>query len=210
LQYDRCKKIFGDKFNNLQNAKIIILGVGGVGGYALDCLYRSGLKNITIVDYDYFDESNKNRQIGSDAVGIQKVEHLKTLYPNITSINAKIDIKWVEDNDLNHYDIILDAIDDIRPKVQIIKRYYKKLISTTGSAQRIDPTKIEYLNIWKTHNDPFAKKIREELKKIRFNKNFKMIFSHELPQCKELGSFVGVTGSFGLAMCSKAIEKLLD
>ena len=64
-------------------------------------------------------------------------------------------------------------IDDIKPKVQIIKRYYKKLISTTGSAKRLDPTKITYTNIWKTHNDPFAKKIREELKKIRFNKNFK-------------------------------------
>jgi len=210
MKYDRCKKIFKDKFDKLQDSKIIILGVGGVGGYALDCLYRSGLTNITIVDYDYFDESNQNRQIGAKAVGVQKVDHLKTLYPNITSINAKIDIQWLEDNDLNSYDIILDAIDDIKPKVQIIKKYYKKLISTTGSAQRIDPTKIEYINIWKTHNDPFAKKIREELKKIRFNKNFKMIFSQELPQCKELGSFVGVTGSFGLAMCSKAIEKLLN
>jgi tRNA A37 threonylcarbamoyladenosine dehydratase len=104
----------------------------------------------------------------------------------------------------------LDAIDDIKPKVQIIKRYYKKLISTTGSAKRIDPTQIEYINIWKTFNDPFAKKIREELKKIGFKKNFKVIFSQELPKCKELGSFVAVTGSFGLAMCSKAIEKVLD
>lgn len=210
MKFDRCKKIFGeDNFTNLQSKKIIILGVGGVGGYALDCLYRSGITNITIVDYDCFEESNQNRQIGSDAIGCVKVEHLKTLYPKVTAIQAKIDLDWIEQNNLDDYDVILDAIDDIKPKVQIIKRYYKKLISTTGSAKRLDPTKIEYINIWKTHNDPFAKKIREELKKIRFNKNFKVIFSSELPNCKDLGSFVGVTGSFGLAMCSKAIDKLL-
>ena len=104
----------------------------------------------------------------------------------------------------------LDAIDDIKPKVQLIKKYYKKLISTTGSAKRIDPTKIQYINIFKTFNDPFARKIRDELKKERFNKNFKVVFSDELPQCKEMGSFVGVTGSFGLTMCSLAIKKLLS
>jgi tRNA threonylcarbamoyladenosine dehydratase len=210
MKYDRCKKIFGDKFVLLENSKIIILGVGGVGGHALDCLYRSGITNITIVDYDCYELSNQNRQIGSEAIGVNKVEHLKTLYPKIKTINTKINIQWLEDNSLDNYDLILDAIDDIKPKVWIIKQYYKKLISTTGSAKRIDSTKIQYINIWKTTNDPFAKKIREELKKIRFNKNFKVIFSDELPQCKELGSFVGVTGSFGLAMCSKAIEKILE
>jgi tRNA A37 threonylcarbamoyladenosine dehydratase len=210
-KYDRCKKIFGNDFEQLQKTKVIILGVGGVGAHALDCLYRSGITNITIVDYDIYEVSNQNRQIGSEnALNQLKVSHLKTIYPNIIAINAKIDLQWLDENDLDKYDIILDAIDDIKPKVQIIKRYYKKLISTTGSAKRIDPTQIEYINIWKTFNDPFAKKIREELKKIGFKKNFKVIFSQELPKCKELGSFVAVTGSFGLAMCSKAIEKILD
>ena len=111
---------------------------------------------------------------------------------------------------MSSYDLILDAIDDIKPKIELIKRYYKKLISTTGSAKRIDPTKIEYINIFKTYNDPFAKKIRDLLKKERFNKNFKVIFSGELGRCKEMGSFVGVTGSFGLAMCSITIQKLLS
>jgi tRNA A37 threonylcarbamoyladenosine dehydratase len=210
-KYDRCKKIFGNDFEQLQKTKVIILGVGGVGAHALDCLYRSGITNITIVDYDIYEVSNQNRQIGSEnALNQLKVSHLKTIYPNVVAINAKIDLQWLDENDLDKYDIILDAIDDIKPKVQIIKRYYKKLISTTGSAKRIDPTQIEYINIWKTFNDPFAKKIREELKKIGFKKNFKVIFSQELPKCKELGSFVAVTGSFGLAMCSKAIEKVLD
>jgi len=210
LRYARCEKLFGDDFSKLQSAKILILGVGGVGGFAMDCLYRTGITNITIVDYDIFDETNQNRQIGSDAVGSVKVDHLKTLYPTVEAINQKIDLEWIENFDFDKYDLILDAIDDIKAKVELIKRYHKKLISTTGSAKRIDPTKIEYVNIFKTYNDPFARKIRDELKKAKFNKNFKVVFSSENPNCKDLGSFVGVTGSFGLTMCSIAIKKLLS
>jgi len=210
-KFQRCKKLFGEEnFEKLRQKNIIILGVGGVGGFALDCLYRSGIENITIVDFDKFEQSNQNRQIGSDAVGEYKVEHLKKLYPNIRPINKKIDIDWVKDFDMSQYDLILDAIDDIKPKIEIIKRHYKKLISTTGSAKRLDPTKIEYLDIFKTYNDPFAKKIREQLKKQNFNRSFKVIFSSELPNCKDLGSFVGVTGAFGLSMCSITIKKLLS
>jgi len=210
LRYARCEKLFGDDFSKLQSAKILILGVGGVGSFAMDCLYRTGITNITIVDYDIFDETNQNRQIGSDAVGSVKVDHLKTLYPTVEAINEKIDLEWIENFDFDKYDLILDAIDDIKAKVDLIKRYHKKLISTTGSAKRIDPTKIEYVNIFKTYNDPFARKIRDELKKANFNKNFKVVFSSENPNCKDLGSFVGVTGSFGLTMCSIAIKKLLS
>jgi tRNA A37 threonylcarbamoyladenosine dehydratase len=202
--------LFGEDFEKLQKAKIILLGVGGVGSFALDCLYRSGVENITIVDYDTFDITNQNRQIGSDAVGAVKVEHLHTLYPKTTPINQKIDIEWIDNFDFSTYDLILDAIDDINVKVHLIKNYYKKLISSGGSAKRIDPTKIEYINIFKTYNDPFVKRIREKLKKDNFRKNFKVIFSSELPRSKELGSFAGVTGSFGLCMCSLTIQNLLS
>ncbi len=210
MKHNRCKLLFGDDFNKLSKVKLIILGVGGVGGHALDCLYKSGIENITIVDFDKYEESNQNRQIGSEAIGEIKVNHLKKIYPNITVIEQKIDIEWLDSFDMSSYDLILDAIDDIKPKIEIIKRYHKKLISTTGSAKRIDPTKIEYINIFKTYNDPFAKKIRELLKKERFSKSFKVVFSSELAQCKEMGSFMGVTGSFGLTMCSVAIKKLLS
>ena len=210
MRYDRCKSLFGDNFIKLQNSKVIILGVGGVGGYALDCLYRSGVTNITIVDYDTFDITNQNRQIGSEITNISKVVRLKELYPQIKIIDKKIDIKWLEEFDFDQFDIIIDAIDDIKPKIYLITHYYKKLISTSGSANRIDPTKIEYINIFKTYNDPFIKKIREELKKVKFNKNFKVVFSSELPLNKNMGSFVGVTGSFGLSLCSVTIKKLLS
>jgi len=210
MKHARCKLLFGDDFQKLQSAKIILLGVGGVGSFALDGLYRSGVENITIVDYDRYDETNQNRQIGSDKVGEVKVERLKELYPNITPINKKIDKEWIDNFDFSSYDLILDAIDDIDAKVHLIKNHHKKLITSAGSAKRLDPTKIEYINIFKTYNDPFVKKIREKLKKERFSKSFKVIFSSELPKCKELGSFVGVTGSFGLTMCSIAIQKLLS
>ncbi len=210
MKYERCKMLFGDDFTKLQNAKIIILGVGGVGGHALDCLYRSGVTDITIVDFDRFDETNKNRQIGSEAIGAIKVEHLKTLYPSISIIDKRIDVNWVKDTDLSSYDFILDAIDDIYPKIELIKKYHKKLISTSGSANRIDSTKIEYISIWKTYNDPFIRKIRNYLKKDNFKSNFKIIFSGENPINKAKGSFVGVTGTFGLTMCSIAINKILS
>ncbi len=209
-RFERCQMLFGDNFFKIKEAKIIILGVGGVGSYALDCLYRSGVNNITIVDFDTFDITNQNRQIGSDAVGSYKVEHLQTIYQGIKIINQKIDIEWVKNTDLSEYDLILDAIDDIKPKVELIKRYYKKLISSGGSAKKTDPTKIEYISLWKTTNDPFLRKIRTMLKKDKFDKNFKVIFSSEVPKIVSKGSFVGVTGSFGLTMCSVAIDKIIN
>ena len=157
-KHNRCKLLFQDNFEKLRDSNIIILGVGGVGSYALDCLYRTGIENITIVDFDSYDETNQNRQIGSEAIGKIKVEHLKSLYPNINIINKKIDEEWIEKFNMDKFDLILDAIDDIKLKIVLIKKYYKKLISTSGSAKRIDPTKIEYINIFKTYNDPFIKK----------------------------------------------------
>lgn len=209
-RYARCEALFGEHFTHFGSVKILILGVGGVGGFALDCLYRSGVCDITIVDYDSFDITNQNRQLGSEAIGVQKVEHLATLYPKIKAINQKIDFEWVMKSDLSEYDLILDAIDDIAPKVALIKKYHKKLISSGGSAKKIDPTKIEYSSLWKTNNDPFLRKIRTILKKDRFSKSFKIIWSSEPPRVTTKGSFVGVTGSFGLTMCSIAIQRILE
>jgi len=211
LKYDRLRKLFGEQFTIIQNSNIIILGVGGVGGYALDCLYKSGVKNITIIDDDIFEESNQNRQIGSlDGLGKQKVFHLASLYEGITPIFKTIDKNWVENYDFSKYDLILDAIDDIPAKISLITKYHHKLISSGGSAKRIDPTRIKYIDIWQTFNDPFIKKIRTELKKVKFSKKFKIIFSDESPKCTQLGSFVGVTGSFGLCMCYIAIQKIIS
>jgi len=202
--------LMGDDFEKLRNAKILLLGVGGVGSFCLDCLVRSGVEDITIVDFDKYDITNQNRQIGSDKVGAVKVYRLAELYPTVTPIEAKIDDEWIENFDFSSFDLVLDAIDDIRAKIALAHKVWPKLISATGGARKLDPTKIEVTSIWKTHGDPFARKIRYELKKSGFKGDFPALFSPEEPKCKTKGSFVGVTGSFGLAMCSAAVQKILD
>jgi tRNA A37 threonylcarbamoyladenosine dehydratase len=212
MKYDRSKKLFGeDVFEKFKDVKLILLGVGGVGSFALDALYNTGITNITIVDFDTYEESNMNRQMGSHGnIGRVKVEALKEKYPEVTAIHIKITPDWIDNFDFSSYDYILDAIDDVKPKVHLIKKHFTKIISTSGGAKRIDPSKIEYISIWDTYNDPFIKKIRTELKNQGFKKKFKVIFSSELPMCLEKGSFEGVTGSFGLMMASVTIQKLIN
>ncbi|MGB0989535.1 tRNA cyclic N6-threonylcarbamoyladenosine(37) synthase TcdA [Arcobacter sp. F155] len=211
-EYDRTIKLFGEEnFEKIKNAKVILLGVGGVGSFALDSLYNTGLTNITIVDFDTYEESNMNRQLGSHGnVGRVKVDALKERYPKVEAIHAKITPEWIDNFDFSSYDYILDAIDDVAPKVHLIQRYFTKIISTSGGAKRFDPSKIEYKSIWDTYNDPFIRKIRTELKKRGFKKKFKVVFSGENPNCIEKGSFEAVTGSFGFMMAAITINKLLS
>lgn len=211
MRHTRTKLLFGEEAHEkLQNAKILLLGVGGVGSFCLDCLYRSGVRDITIIDFDRYDVTNQNRQMHSEShEGQLKVEALKQHYPEVIAIAEKITPEWVEAFDFEPYDLILDAIDDMRAKLALIQKCYPKLICSVGSAKRLDPTKIEVRSIWKTEGDPFASKLRNELRKRKFSGDFACICSSELPRIKEKGSFVAVTGAFGLAMCSLALRKLL-
>ena len=208
MRYLRSRPLFGEDFEKLQKAKVLLLGVGGVGGICLDCLLRSGVSDITIVDFDTFEESNQNRQLGSEALGEVKVAYFKACYPSIHAIEAKITPQWCDDFDFTPYDLVIDAIDDMKAKVALAHHVGEKMIASMGGAKRVDPTKIEIASIWKTHGDALAKKFRYELKKSGFKGRFDVVFSSELPQCKELGSFMGVTGSFGLALCSLAVKKI--
>ncbi len=211
MRFERLRMLFGEDFSKLEKARILLLGVGGVGSYALDCLYRSGVRDITIIDFDSYDESNQNRQMWSEHhLGESKVAALQEHYPEIIAIDKKVDAEWVEAFDFEPYDLVLDAIDDTHAKLALAQKCYKKLISATGSAKRIDPTKIEVSTIWKTHGDRFASKIRYELKKRRFSKKYPVIFSSEQPRVKVKGSFMAVTAAFGLTMCSVAVQKLLE
>jgi len=206
----RTKLVFGEEtYEKLQNAKILLLGVGGVGSFCLDCLYRSGVRDITIIDFDRYDVSNQNRQMHSEThEGELKVEALKSHYPEVIAMAQKITPDWVEAFDFEPYDLILDAIDDMWAKIALIQKCHPKLICSVGSAKRLDPTKIEVRSIWKTEGDPFASKLRNELRKRKFNGDFSCICSSELPRIKEKGSFVAVTGAFGLAMCSLALRRI--
>ncbi len=208
VRYTRSRMLFGKDFERLEEAKVLLLGVGGVGGFCLDCLFRSGVTDITIVDFDTFEESNQNRQLGSEEVGEIKVEVFKKRYPSLHIYNEKITPEWCESFDFSAYDVVIDAIDDMPAKVALAHYAGEKLISSMGGAKRLDPTKIEMASIWKTHGDALAKKFRYALKKSGFKGDFEVIFSSEIPQCKELGSFMGVTGAFGLALCALAMKKL--
>ena len=208
-RYDRIKLLLHDNFEKLEDAKVILLGVGGVGSFCLDCLVRSGLHDITIVDFDTYDETNQNRQMWSELhEGELKVEALKKHYPTLKIINTRIDEEWVWDFDFDAYDLVLDAIDDRNAKLALAQKCHKKLISSFGSAKRLDPTKVQVDDIWKTYGDRFGSKIRYELKKRGFKKKYTVIFSSEEAVTKEKGSFMGVTATFGLTMCSQAIKKL--
>jgi len=210
MRFERCRMLFGEEgFAKLQVAKILILGVGGVGSYALDCLYRSGVSNITIIDHDTYEQSNQNRQIGSESVGESKVETLAKLYPGIQTIEQKMNMVWAKSFDFEPYDIVIDAADSTMVKIEVAKICYEKLIMSVGSAKRYETDKIEVSDIWKTYGDALARKIRNELKRAKFDKNFTVVFSPEVDKCKEKGSFVGVTGAFGLTICSEVVKKIL-
>ena len=209
MRYDRVKLLLKDDFTKLESAKIILLGVGGVGGFCLDCLVRSGVKHITIVDFDTFDETNQNRQMWSELhEGELKVEALQKHYPEIKIINVRVDEEWVWNFEFDEYDLVLDAIDDTKAKLALAQKCYKKLISSFGSAKRLDATQVKVDDIWKSYGDKFGSKIRYELRKRGFKKKYKVIFSSEEAVVKDKGSFVGVTATFGLFMCSEAVKKL--
>ncbi len=208
-KHDRIKLLLQDDFVKLEDANIILLGIGGVGSFCLDCLYRSGVKNITIVDFDTYDETNQNRQMWSELHENEvKVEALQTHYPEIKVINKRIDEQWVWDFNFDEYDLVLDAIDDTKAKLALAQKCYKKLISSFGSAKRLDPTQIKVDDIWKSYGDKFGSKIRYELRKRGFKKKYKVIFSSEEAVAKEKGSFMGVTAAFGLTMCAETIKFL--
>ena len=209
MKHDRIKLLLQDDFLKIQNAKVILLGVGGVGSFCLDCLVRSGVRDITIVDYDTYDESNQNRQMWSELhEGELKVEALKEHYPDIKIINVHIQEPWVREFNFDEYDVVIDAIDNSRAKIALAQKCYKKLISSFGSAKRLDPTKVQVDDIWKSSGDKLGKKIRHELKKRGFKNKYSVVFSTEEALTKEKGSFVGVTATFGLMMCAKTIERL--
>jgi tRNA A37 threonylcarbamoyladenosine dehydratase len=208
-KHDRIKTLLQDDFVKLTDAKVLLLGVGGVGSFCLDCLYRSGVEQITIVDFDSYDASNQNRQMWSELhEGELKVSALQEHYPAINVINARVDEQWIEGFDFEPYDLVLDAIDDTKAKLALAQKCYKKLISSFGSAKRVDPTQIKVADIWKSYGDKFGSKIRYELRKRGFKKKYKVIFSSEEAQVKEKGSFMAVTASFGLVMCAEAVKEL--
>ncbi len=206
MRFDRVKKIFGDKFSEFEDFEILIFGVGGVGSFALDCLYRTGFKNIKIIDFDIYDETNLNRQLWSDEfIGKSKVESLLKKYPEIRGIEQKVTAEWVENFDFGNPKIVIDAVDDVSVKVALAHKFKNKLISSMGSGGKISPIGLKIDSIWKTEGDPLARSVRNSLRKSNFNGDFKTVFLPTTRIGEVGGSFMGVTASFGLAICSEVV-----
>lgn len=207
-RFTRSRWIFGDKFGKLQNSKVLVCGCGGVGGVCIDALYRSGVVNLSVIDCDKFDITNQNRQIGSQFVGQMKHSVFAELYEGIEAINLRLDERAVDEFDFSKFDLVIDCIDDVKAKVAIAKKCHEKLLSSMGGAKRLDPTQIKIASIWDTKGDALARKIRSELRKAKFSADYKVVFSLEAPSCDNLGSFIGVTASFGLYLASLAVKIL--
>lgn len=188
----RTALLLGEEgMERLANARVIIFGVGGVGGYALEALVRSGVGSITAVDSDEVSESNLNRQIiaTTKTVGKLKVEAAKE---RAAEINPDIDFTALplfysdetsEKIDLSEYDYIIDAIDTVSAKLHLIEKANESktpIISSMGAGNKLDPTAFRVADIYKTAVCPLARVVRGELKK-RGVKKLKCVYSEELP-----------------------------
>lgn len=189
-EFEREIMLIGeDAVKKLAASKIIVFGVGGVGGYVVESLARSGIGHIDIVDDDQVNENNINRQIIAlhSTIGRDKVEVVKE---RILDINPQCEVTahkcfYLPENadqfDFTRYDYVIDAIDTVTAKLHIIERCYKAgvpLISAMGAGNKLDPTKFVVTDIYKTKMDPLARVMRRELKK-RGVKKLKVVYSTE-------------------------------
>ncbi|HHX07612.1 MAG TPA: tRNA threonylcarbamoyladenosine dehydratase [Erysipelothrix sp.] len=221
VKFQRVQPLFKGKFEQLVQKKVAVVGLGGVGGICVEALARSGMSNLVIIDYDRYELSNINRQVGANTLTINQLK-AEVMADKLLEINPSLQLEvhriYLEEPYLEQYlgscDAIVDAIDSMGAKMELI-RYglstNKVFLSSMGMANRLDPTQLEVTNIEKTYNDPFAKKIRLYCKQQGL-KNLKVVSSKELPtkNDKMLTSFMPVTASAGLLLASQIMKDLLE
>lgn len=179
------------KFNEMH---VLVVGIGGVGGYAAEMLCRAGIGNITIIDGDIVNETNLNRQLiaTTKTIGQPKTSILKKrlveINPqlNLTAVQQFLSEEQIESILLKkRYDYVVDAIDTIAPKLFLLTSALKHgipVISSMGAGAKSDPSKINIADISKTYNCTLAKTIRKRLRKMGIKKGIKTVFSTELPE----------------------------
>jgi tRNA A37 threonylcarbamoyladenosine dehydratase len=192
-QFLRTRMLLGDAaVERLHRAKVLLFGVGGVGGGAAEALARAGVGHIELVDNDAVSETNLNRQMVAlhSTVGRLKTavmaERIKDINPNAAIVTHDVfyTVQTAELFDFTRYDYVLDAIDTVSAKLIIADLCYKggvKLISSMGTGNRLDPTKLTVGDIYKTAGDPLARVMRRELKRIGVPK-LKVVYSLEEPR----------------------------
>ena len=208
-----------ENFKLYQNKKIAIFGVGGVGGYVLEGLVRSGFLSIDIYDFDKVDISNLNRQIIStiDNVGMVKVAVAKnralSINPNlvINEYNMFIDENNIDEVDFSQYDFVVDAIDTVTSKLLIIKKCKEldiPVISSMGTGNKLDPSKLLITDITKTSICPLAKIVRKKCRDLGI-KHLTVLTSTEEPiktHTRNPGSMIFVPASAGLMIASYILK----
>ncbi|MBQ6991328.1 MAG: tRNA threonylcarbamoyladenosine dehydratase [Clostridia bacterium] len=223
--FSRTEIIIGkDNLNLLKNKKVAIFGIGGVGSYVLEGLARSGIENFVLVDNDKVAESNINRQIiaTTKTIGRDKVDVARERVLEINP-DANIEIHKVfylpdcEDKILDDsIDYIVDAIDTVAAKIELVAQANKlniPIISSMGTGNKLEPTKLEVTDIYKTTVCPLAKVMRRELKK-REIKKLKVVYSKEEPiinkEEKHIGSVAFVPSVAGLIIAGEIIKDLIN
>ena len=191
-QFQRTRQLLGsEEVDRLQEASVLLFGIGGVGGFTCEALARAGVGRIHIVDKDVVDVTNINRQIIAthDTVGRPKVD---VMQERLLSINPDIQVEATEcfylpdraaEFDFGAYDYVIDAIDNVSAKLSIIceaKAAGTPVISSMGTGNKLDPTRFEIADIHKTSVCPLAKVIRKGLKD-RGIKDVKVLYSREEP-----------------------------
>lgn len=221
MNLDRLESLIGkENLNKLQNIKIAIVGIGGVGGYVLEGLVRSGVMNITLIDGDKIDSTNLNRQIisTSNNIGELKVneaaKRVLQINPNVivnkfSVFLTKENIQEIIDND---FDYVIDACDDVDVKIELIKFCYKndiKIISSMGTAKKLDGTKFKIDTLNNTKYCPLAKKIRKSLS-LDEQKYTTVVYSEEVQKdINVLGSISYVPAIAGLLICNAIINDII-
>ena len=221
-QFMRSAALLGDSaMARLQSARVAVFGVGGVGGYVCEALVRSGVGALDVFDKDDVSITNLNRQIIAlhSTVGQDKVS---VLAARMRDINPEVVIRehkmfYLPENaneiDLTHYDFVVDAVDTVAAKIELAVRCEAAnipLIAAMGAGNKLDPTRFRVTDISKTYEDPLAKVVRVELRKLGIN-HLKVVFSDEPPvKCGERTpmSISFIPSVMGLIMAGEVIGEI--
>lgn len=223
MEWSRLELLLKDKIEVVQNKTILIIGVGGVGGYAVESLARLGIKNLIIVDGDVVDISNINRQIIAlhSTIGKSKVdvfkERILDINPkcNVTAINKFLVKEDIDSLIIEKIDYVIDACDTVEVKKEIIRicdRKCIKFISSMGTGNKINPLKFEIIDIRKTEYDPLAKVIRKMVKEEKIKCKVPVICSKEVPiknDTKTIASISFVPSVAGLLCTSYIVNDIV-
>lgn len=190
----RTELLLGREVTNiLAQSRVLVVGVGGVGAYAVEMLVRAGVGQVDIVDGDTVGETNLNRQLPALAttIGLPKTavmeERMRAINPAL-KMHARQEFITVESVPLlfenDGYDFVIDAIDAVAPKVALIEHcltHKIRIISSMGAGGRLDPSKVRYADLWETYNDGLAKAVRTRLKAKGARRKLPVVWSEEAP-----------------------------